>query len=102
MDMIFRNIVFAGFACAVTLLVALGASAHAEDCREPKPGSNEAPMLSPPLANVVIGAGRLQFHSAPNARCPMPGVFVIPGDRLIGYAVAVNGWSSVTYSNPKT
>jgi hypothetical protein len=59
-------------------------------------------MLSPPLANVVTGAGRLQFYSAPNARCAMPGVFVIPGDRLIAYAVADHGWSSVMYSNPRT
>jgi hypothetical protein len=102
MEMILRKIVLAGFACSVTLLVALGASAYAEDCTEPKEGSNEAPMLSPPLANVVTGAGRLQFYSAPNARCAMPGVFVIPSDRLIAYALSDNGWSSVTYSNPRT
>jgi hypothetical protein len=102
MEMMLRKIVLAGFACSVTLLVALGAAAHADDCKEPKEGSNEAPMLSPPLANVVTGAGRLQFYSAPDARCPTPGVFVIPGDRLIAYAVADNGWSSVTYSNPRT
>jgi hypothetical protein len=105
MEMMLRKIVLSGFACSVTLLVALNAAAHAahaEDCKEPKEGSNEAPMLSPPLANVVTGEGRLQFYSAPNARCPTPGVFVIPGDRLIAYAVADNGWSSVTYSNPRT
>jgi hypothetical protein len=102
MEMMLRRIVLAGLARSATLLVALGASAHAGDCTEPKEGSNEAPMLSPPLANVVAGAGRLQFHSAPNPRCPTPGVFVIPGDRLIAYAVADNGWSSVTFSNPRT
>jgi hypothetical protein len=102
MEMMLRKIVLAGFACSVTLLVSLGTAAYAEDCKEPKDGSNEAPMLSPPLANVVTGAGRLQFYSAPSARCAMPGVFVIPGDRLIAYAVADHGWSSVMYSNPRT
>ena len=97
-----RKIVLAGFACSVTLLVGLNAAAHAEDCKEPKDGSNEAPMLSPPLGNVVTGAGRLQFYSAPNAGCPMPGVFVIPKDFLVAYVRTDNGWSSVMYSNPRT
>jgi hypothetical protein len=102
MEMILRKIVLVGIACSVTLLVALGASARAEDCKEPKTGTKDIPVLSPPLANVVTGAGRLQFYSAPNLRCPMPGVFVVPRDQLIAYAQSDDGWSSVMYSNPKT
>jgi hypothetical protein len=55
-------------------------------CNEPETGTRRIPNLSPPLGEVVIGAGRLQFYSAPNAACAMPGVFVIPKDKLIAYA----------------
>jgi hypothetical protein len=54
------------------------------------------------LGEVVIGSGRLQFYSAPNLNCIMPGVFVIPKDELIAYAQSDDGWSSVMYSNPKS
>jgi hypothetical protein len=54
-----------------------------EGCKEPKTGTREIPIFSPPLTDVVIGVGRLQFYSAPNFRCPMDGVFVIPKDELI-------------------
>jgi len=50
----------------------------------------------------VIGTGRLQFYSAPNAACAMPGVFVIPKDQLIAYAQSNDGWTSVMYTNPRT
>ena len=100
--MLLRKIALAGIACSVTLLFALGASARAEDCKEPEAGTKDIPVLSPPLSNVVTGAGRLQFYSAPDVRCPMPGVFVIPRDQLITYARSDDGWSSVMYSNPKT
>jgi hypothetical protein len=92
MEMILRKIVLVGIACSVTPLVALGASARAEDCKEPKTGTKDIPVLSPPLANVVTGAGRLQFYSAANLRCPMPGVFFVPRDQLIAYAQSDDGW----------
>jgi hypothetical protein len=56
-------------------------------------------MISPPLANVVIGAGRLQFYSAPDIHCPLNGVFVVTKDKLIAYAQTEDGWSSVMYSS---
>lgn len=71
-------------------------------CMEPPTGSDQAPALSPPLSQVVTGAGRLQFHSAPDSACPMKGVFVIPKDELVAYAQTRNGWSSVMYLNPIT
>jgi hypothetical protein len=76
-------------ACSAALLGPLRASALAETpegCKEPKTGTREIPIFSPPLTNVVIGVGRLQFYSPPNFRCPMGGVFVIPKDELIAYA----------------
>ncbi|WP_210452739.1 hypothetical protein [Pantoea ananatis] len=44
----------------------------------------------------VKGVGRLQFYSAPNKKCALKGVFVIPGDRLYGY-VEYKSFYSVMY-----
>jgi hypothetical protein len=77
-EMAFGKILFACIVGSVTLLNALVASAVADNCKEPKTDTREVPVFSPPLANVVTGTGRLQFHSAPNTRCVMSGVFVIP------------------------
>lgn len=89
--------------CAATIGAALTAPAAAKDapCVEPKAGSDKAALLSPPRGNVVIGKGRLQFHSAPNVRCAMAGVFVVPGDALTSYAETDDGWTSVMYSGGK-
>lgn len=87
------------FVLAVALTL-LSTSAFAA-CEEPAAGSEAAPALAPPLAAVVTGSGRLQFHSAPQAGCAMQGVFVIPKDELIAYA-QTRGWTSVMYSNPRT
>jgi hypothetical protein len=88
-------------AIAVAVLFLAGPALGA-GCNEPKTGTKEVPVFSPPLGEVVVGTGRLQFFSAPNLSCPMKGVFVVPGDRLIAYAQSADGWSSVMYSNPKT
>jgi hypothetical protein len=98
----FGKILLACIVGSVTLLNALAASAVADNCKEPKTGTREVPAFSPPLANVVTGTGRLQFYSAPNTRCVMNGVFVIPKDELIAYAQTDDGWSSVMYTNPRT
>ena len=100
-EMTFRTTLLACMLGA-TLLNLAGAPARAEDCKEPETGTNEVPIISPPLANVVTGTGRLQFYSAPNERCAMNGVFVIPKDKLISYAQTDDGWTSVMYINPRT
>ncbi|MGD9657205.1 MAG: hypothetical protein AB7U61_06135 [Methylocystis sp.] len=82
-----------------------GTSPFARDikgCQEPSAGSDEAPLISPPRGNVVIGTGRLQFYSAPSTRCAIKGVFVVPGDSLISYAETDDGWVSVMYVSPKS
>ena len=71
-------------------------------CVEPSIGTKDVPAFSPPLSEVVTGAGRLQFYSAPDLQCAMKGVFVIPNDELIAYAPSNDGWSSVMYSNSKS
>jgi len=77
-------------------------SAAWADCKEPETGTKNIPAFSPPISEVVIGAGRLPFYSAPRLGCAMTGVFVIPKDELIAYAQSEDGWSSVMYSNPRT
>jgi hypothetical protein len=88
-------------ATLVAAVLAVSSQAFA-DCKEPESGTKNIPAFSPPLSEVVIGAGHLQFYSAPNASCAMPGVFVIQKDELIAYARSNDGWSSVMYSNPRT
>jgi hypothetical protein len=90
--------------CAIgsVALPGLGNAAHADDCKEPAEGSKNVPMFSPPIAAVVMGSGRLQFYSAPNPHCVMSGVFVIPKDELVAYAMTSDGWWSVMYLNPRT
>ena len=49
----------------------------------------------------VVGAGRLYFHTAPDKRCQLKDLFVIPGDRLEAYA-DYGEFTSVIYWNPLT
>jgi hypothetical protein len=96
---LFRRKIVLAKAILIALIVSASAQAFA-DCKEPAIGSSNVPSFSPPFGEVVIGPGRLQFYSAPNLNCRMPGVFVIPKDELIAYAQSNDGWSSVMYSNP--
>ena len=96
---------FACILCSFIFLESVGTAALAAPpagCKEPQTGTTAVPMFSPPLAVVVIGAGRLQFHSAPHSRCAMNGIFVVPKDEMVSYAQTKNGWSSVMYTNPRT
>lgn len=87
---------------ALVVVIISAASPAFADCTSPQIGTQSVPLLSPPLSMVVTGTGRLQFYSAPNTDCVMPGIFVIPKDELIAYAQSANGWSSVMYLNPRT
>lgn len=100
--MTFRKALLACLAGSSALFGASTLAGAAEGCKEPETGTKETPIFSPPIANVVVGAGRLQFYSAPNLRCPLDGVFVIPRDSLVAYAQTNDGWSSVMYLNPRT
>lgn len=100
--MTFEIITSACIICSATFLSLATGIAYADDCKEPTEGTRDVPIFSPPIAAVVTGAGRLQFYSAPNLRCVMSGVFVIPKDELVAYARTSDGWSSVMYINPRT
>jgi hypothetical protein len=91
-----------GLTCVISLLLALDGSVRAAPCVEPPTGGSTAPVLSPPISSVVVGTGRLQFYSAPNAQCALKGVFIIPNDEVVTYAETKDGWSSVMYLNPRT
>ena len=58
-------------------------------------------MVSPPLAAVVVGLGRLQFYSAPRLQCSIAGLFIIPKDQVIVHAQTMDGWSAVDYFNAR-
>lgn len=49
---------------------------------------------------VVIGAGRLQFYSAPNYSCKMRGIFVIEGQMVDAYP-KYGEFTSVVYLRNK-
>ncbi|MFB9241077.1 hypothetical protein IV454_29880 [Massilia antarctica] len=57
--------------------------------------------VSAPLASRVKGPGRLQFLSAPDTDCAMPGVFVVPGDSLTA-SLASGTFVYAHYTNPKS
>lgn len=48
----------------------------------------------------AVGKGRVQFYSAPDKRCPIKGVFIIPGQRANAYADYA-GFVNVWYMNDK-
>ena len=96
-----KYVLLSAIALGATLQSATAFARDLKSCREPAAGSDEAPMISPPRGNVVIGTGRLQFYSAPSVRCAMRGIFVVPGDSLISYAETDDGWVSVMYVGSK-
>lgn len=52
------------------------------------------------LQYTVAGAGRLHFHTAPDAKCIDRKTFVIPGDALVAYTEYGDdrAWSNVVYT----
>ncbi len=60
-----------------------------------------AQPLSAPLSSHVAGSGRLQFLSAPDPACAMPGVFVVPGDS-VSTSLASGTFVYANYTNPKS
>ena len=60
-------------------------------------------MLNPPESAVVIGKGRLQFHSSPHEDCMLSNVFVISKDQVTIYSMTIDDkWSKTMFVNSKT
>jgi len=84
----------------LTCAMLAAAGARAADCAAlAKEADARAPAMLPPSSYVVGDAGRLYFHIAPDPACRDKDVFVIPNDRLTGYA-EYKGYISVMYLNP--
>ena len=91
-----------GRAIACTCAAFAALPALAADCAAlAKQAEERAAAFSPPYSYVVGGAGRLYFHTAPDPACRDQDVFVIPNDRLAGYA-EFKGYISVMYLNPNS
>jgi hypothetical protein len=88
---------------SLCLLAIAPCARAAVDCKALDAKANDAGDRIPGYAagRTVIGKGRLPFYSAPDLRCPMKGVFVIPGDSLIAY-VEYGGFTAVMFVNLKT
>ncbi|MBR8240640.1 hypothetical protein FEP12_03103 [Burkholderia multivorans] len=49
---------------------------------------------------TVIGSGRLQFYSAPDLSCKIPGVFILPGESVVAEK-SDRGFTFVAYRSAK-
>jgi hypothetical protein len=88
------------FAMMMLFLVASVAVASDEaTCKKLDEAANQAGdrIAGDQAMRKVIGKGRLQFYSAPDRRCTMPGIFVVPKDELIAY-VEHKGYTAVMYT----
>ena len=88
---------------AMTLLFLVASVAVARDeatCKKLDEGANQSGDRIPGYQAIrkVIEKGRLQFFSAPDRGCRMPGVFVVPKDTLIAY-VEYKGYTAVMYTD---
>ena len=78
------------------------APALSADCATLNKQAQDEELRRVPVSSYrVTGAGRLHFHTAPDAACRDAKVFVIPGDKLTVYT-EYQGYVSVMYLNPKS
>lgn len=91
---------------ALSLLIALStvclAAETVKSCPKELSALEKSKMSIPShlSGRVIIGKGRAYFYDAPDERCRMKHVFVIPGDHVEAY-FDVPGWTEVTYWNAK-
>jgi len=92
------------FAMTMLLFLVASVAVAADDatCKKLDDAANQAGDRIPGYQAMreVIGKGRLQFYSAPDRGCTMPGVFVVPKDKLIAY-VEYKGYTAVMYTGGK-
>jgi hypothetical protein len=88
---------------SLALATLLAATSGAVDCKalDRRANSDGAFIPGGEAIHEVVGTGRLPFYSAPDARCAMPGVFVIPKDEVIAH-VDYGGYTLVMFINLKT
>ena len=89
---------------ALGLLAVINLSASAAtDCAALDRKATESGTHIPGYAAIhkVIGRGRLQFYSAPELACKLPGVFILPAESVTAY-VTYGEFTSVMYLHPET
>jgi hypothetical protein len=87
---------------AVTLML-LFSTAHAHiDCDKLDEAGEDAQNIVPDFGSGrdIVGQGRLQFYSAPDASCKMDGWFVVPGDTLFA-KFTFKGFTKVSFIRMK-
>jgi len=92
------------FPLTIFLLSSWAAAARAsQSCDSIEAAALKSAARVPGYASgyTVIGKGRLQFLSAPEISCKLPGEFILPGDRVNAYLVS-SGYVLVTYLDTKT
>jgi hypothetical protein len=63
----------------------------------------ERVLFSPPVSMVVVGTGRLHFHSSTFKDCAIKDLFIVPNDSVIGYGTSSDDkWTEIMYVHPKT
>ncbi|WP_322095095.1 hypothetical protein [Paraburkholderia bannensis] len=62
---------------------------------------DESVIDSQAADKFVIGKGRLQLYSAPDARCKLDGVFIVESDSVNAYA-EYGSFTSIDYVNPRS
>ena len=87
---------------ATSLLAAQGALAGV-DCQAIEKAADKRESIIPGYQSGrdVVGKGRAPFYSAPDRRCAIKGVFLVPRDTVTAYA-EVDGFTQVMYINLKT
>jgi hypothetical protein len=75
----------------------------ATDCQALDHKANEHGIRIPGdmAIHKVIGRGRLQFYSAPDVACKLPGTFILPAEMVTAYAT-YGKFTAVMYVNLKT
>jgi hypothetical protein len=82
--------------------VQVATAGYAADCSGLDDLGSKAGVRIPGHASghTVIGAGHLQFYSAPDRSCMLQGVFILTGQTVDAYHV-YRDFTSVTYYNFK-
>jgi hypothetical protein len=86
------------------LLTALGFSASAAtDCEalDHKASENGIRIQGYMAIHKVVGHDKLQFYSAPDLTCKLPGVFILPAESVFAY-VTYGEFTAVMYVHPTT
>ncbi len=85
---------------AVTVSAQANGNAWCADAFETAQQEKSTTAATPAL-RVVNAGGRVYFHSAPDERCRLKGVFVVPNDRLEVFADH-GAFTEVIYWHPVT